>query len=140
MVDLQTLVPPGSGVTLTNAIFINDRGEIAARGVLSNGDQRAVLLIPCDENHPGVEGCDYSLVDAATLQQSATPATQHPATGTPRGRMPARMLNRFRSRLGQRTPVSGNMPAPATEQTSPVTTDGVDVEGEQLLGSTRRAL
>ena len=72
-VDLQTLVLPGSGVTLTNAIFINDEGEIAARGVLANGDQRAVLLIPCDGNHPGAEGCDYSMVDAATLQQSATP-------------------------------------------------------------------
>ncbi|MGB9206211.1 MAG: hypothetical protein WCB94_19795 [Terriglobales bacterium] len=73
LVDLQTLVLPGSGVTLTNALFINDQGEIAARGVLSNGDQRAVLLIPCDDDHPGVEGCDYSLVDAA----AATPSPAH---------------------------------------------------------------
>lgn len=44
------------------------------------------------------------------------------------------MLNRFRSQWGQRTPVSGTGPAPAAEQTSPVNTDGVDLEGEHLLG------
>jgi len=66
LVDLQTLALPGSGVTLTTAFFINDQGEIAAMGVLSNGDQRVVVLIPCDDDHSGVEGCDYSMVDAAT--------------------------------------------------------------------------
>jgi hypothetical protein len=45
-------------LTLTAGISINDRGEITAQGLLANGDQHAVLLIPCDENHPGVEGCD----------------------------------------------------------------------------------
>jgi probable HAF family extracellular repeat protein len=133
MVDLSTLIPPNPDLQLDHAFYINDRGEIAARGTFSNGDTHSLLLIPCDENHPGVEGCDYSIVDAATLQQSATPSTEHPATGTPHGRMPAGMLNRFRSRLGQRTPVSGNVPAPAAEQESPVNPDSVDVEGEQLL-------
>jgi len=71
LVDLQSLVRPGSGVTLVSAVFINDRGEIAARGNPPSGLQHAVLLIPCDENHPGVDGCDYSLVDAAAAQNSA---------------------------------------------------------------------
>ena len=133
LVDLQTLVLPGSGVTLTNAVFINDQGEIAARGVLSNGDQRAVVLIPCDEKHPGVEGCDYSLVDSATLPPSAAPAVQHPAAGNRRSRMPAGMWNRFRSRGGQQTLGSATNRAPAAEHASPVSTDGVDVEGGQLL-------
>jgi probable HAF family extracellular repeat protein len=31
MVDLNTLIPPGSGVQLTNAFNINDRGEILAK-------------------------------------------------------------------------------------------------------------
>ncbi len=63
-VDLGTLVVPGStAVTLIEAIFINDPGEIAARGKLANGDEHAIVLIPCDENHPDIEGCDYSLKD-----------------------------------------------------------------------------
>jgi probable HAF family extracellular repeat protein len=91
MVDLQALLLPGSGITLSScagcdigAYNINDRGEIAGQGVLSNGDTRVVLLIPCDENHRGIEGCDYSLVDATTAAaQSAAPrhvpsGMQHP--------------------------------------------------------------
>jgi uncharacterized membrane protein len=68
IVDLQTLILPGSGITLSGcggceagAYNINDRGEIAGQGVLANGDSRVVLLVPCDENHDGIEGCDYSL-------------------------------------------------------------------------------
>jgi probable HAF family extracellular repeat protein len=61
IVDLSTLVVPGSAVTLIEAIFINDRGEIAARGKLANGDEHAIVLFPCDQDHADVEGCDYSL-------------------------------------------------------------------------------
>jgi probable HAF family extracellular repeat protein len=43
--DLNTLIAP-SALHLTNADYINDRGEIVANGVLPNGDQRVVLLIP----------------------------------------------------------------------------------------------
>jgi probable HAF family extracellular repeat protein len=57
-IDLNSLVAPGAGLTLTQANFINDRGDIAAVGVLPNGDQRAVLLIPCDEEHSDEEGCE----------------------------------------------------------------------------------
>ena len=64
IVDLNTLAPPGSGVQLTDADYINESGEITASGV-SKSDNHAFLLIPCDENHPGVEGCDYSMVDAS---------------------------------------------------------------------------
>jgi len=46
MADLNTLVPPGSNLYLVEAQFINDRGEIAGRGVLPNGDNHAFLLIP----------------------------------------------------------------------------------------------
>ncbi len=71
--DLNSLIPPGSAVYLQITNAINDRGEIAGTGVDANGNQHAFLLIPCDENHPGVEGCDYSLVDATTVTQSPAP-------------------------------------------------------------------
>jgi probable HAF family extracellular repeat protein len=63
-VDLNTLVPQGSDLQLTEARNINDRGEIAGGGVTSDGNGRAFLLIPCDENHRNTEGCDFSMVDA----------------------------------------------------------------------------
>jgi len=95
MVDLNTLVAPGSDLTLTYASFINDRGEIAVSGVLPNGDGRAALLIPCDENHPGVEGCDYSMVEAP----AAVPQASHAVRDAVSGKWPQsliRRMNRYR--------------------------------------------
>jgi uncharacterized membrane protein len=74
-VDLNSLVPSGSGVDLTFALWANDRGEIVAGGIspsceISAPCGHAYVLIPCDENHPDVEGCDYSLVESA---QSSVP-------------------------------------------------------------------
>ncbi|MFZ0800175.1 MAG: hypothetical protein WCA13_09460 [Terriglobales bacterium] len=74
MVDLNSLIAPDSPLYLYWAGYITDDGEIGAFGSLSSGDDHAVLLIPCDENHPGVEGCDYNMVDAsaAPSQPSAS--------------------------------------------------------------------
>ena len=84
MVDLNTLVPPGSGLFLQFAININDRGEISGEGVLSNGDNHAFLLIPCDEGHPGIKGCDYSMVDASVATSAASrPFVENPTTAKP---------------------------------------------------------
>ncbi|HXW93673.1 MAG TPA: hypothetical protein VEK33_24195 [Terriglobales bacterium] len=74
MVDLSTLVSPNPGFSSLGAIVINDRGEIGGQGVDASGFFRAVLLIPCDENHPGIEGCDYSLVDASNARQVNSPS------------------------------------------------------------------
>ena len=70
-VNLNTLVTPLSDVTAVYPVDVNDRGEIAAHGVTYSGDQRAVLFIPCDENHPDLDGCDYSFVDASSIKSSA---------------------------------------------------------------------
>jgi uncharacterized membrane protein len=70
LVDLNTLIPPSTPFFVFTASFISDQGEIAAFGALANGDQHALLLIPCDENHPDVESCDYSLADPATSAAS----------------------------------------------------------------------
>lgn len=64
IVDLQSLVSPPSAITIKDAPSINDRGEIAAAGTLPNGDIHSVLLIPCDDDHAGVDGCDYSTAES----------------------------------------------------------------------------
>jgi len=50
--DLNSLIPPNSGFAVGDVNFINDGGEIAATGNLPDGSQHAILLVPCDENHP----------------------------------------------------------------------------------------
>jgi probable HAF family extracellular repeat protein len=65
-VDLNMLVVAGPSVSVKLPVNINDRGEIVAQGLLPNGNVHAVLLIPCDENHLGVAGCEYGPVDWAT--------------------------------------------------------------------------
>src|SRR5215472_3333538 len=74
MIDLNTLIPANSGVLLVDACCINDRGEIAPLGFLPNGEMRTFLLIPCDENHPNIEGCDYSPVEVSAVAASHTPS------------------------------------------------------------------
>jgi probable HAF family extracellular repeat protein len=70
MIDLASLISSDSGISVGAGAFdINDRGEIAGRGIDANGNKHAILLIPCDEDHPDVEGCDYSLVDTAAATQ-----------------------------------------------------------------------
>lgn len=71
MVDLNTLIPAGVGLQLTYAIAINDRGEIAGFGVPSGvlpedyeTQGHAYILLPCDEGHPNLEGCDYSVAES----------------------------------------------------------------------------
>jgi uncharacterized membrane protein len=98
IVDLNTLVPPGSGLQLVEAHQINDQGEIAVGALDASGNNHAVLLIPCDENHPGVEGCDYSLVDAATAPQSAAP--RYIPNSSPRPVHPWRSNRSHSSALG----------------------------------------
>jgi probable HAF family extracellular repeat protein len=46
MVDLTTLVLPGSPLTVTATNFINERGEIYGTGRLPNGDPHVILLVP----------------------------------------------------------------------------------------------
>ena len=81
IVDLNALIPPGSSLQLADATDINDRGEIDGIGVpagIPSGNfitqGRGFQLIPCDENHADVEGCDYSLVDARAQPSAASGA------------------------------------------------------------------
>jgi hypothetical protein len=71
MVDLNNLVSPSSSLHVAQGINVNDRGEIAAMGHDAAGSDHSLLLIPCDENHRGSEGCDYSLLDSAAATQES---------------------------------------------------------------------
>jgi probable HAF family extracellular repeat protein len=93
-VDLNTLVDSGSGLTLTEPVYINDRGEIAGNGVLANGDTHAFLLIPCDENHGEDEGCGECTQSFSTAPQ-VSPVSRDAFSGTQRLSAPLR-TNRFR--------------------------------------------
>jgi probable HAF family extracellular repeat protein len=91
LVDLNSLIPRGSSLELVGigplsdveVPNINDRGEIVGVGVPPGCDLQdfqfcghAFLLIPCDEGHPDVEGCDYGLVDAAPAVQRRAEVSQ----------------------------------------------------------------
>jgi probable HAF family extracellular repeat protein len=67
LMDLNDLVPAGSGMVLTAGEGINDRGEIVASGVLPNGDHHAVLLLPCDDE------CDEESFPDASSNLAAIP-------------------------------------------------------------------
>jgi probable HAF family extracellular repeat protein len=97
-VDLNALVPVGSPLHLREAISINDRREITGNGVLPNGDIHTFLLIPCDSDHPAMEGCNYNLVSETAGAAQVRPAqiAQAPAA-RPAGLSPAEMLTRLRS-------------------------------------------
>jgi probable HAF family extracellular repeat protein len=55
MIDLNSFVPDNSDLTLNEAVFINDHGEITGTGTLSNGNQHAFLLVPCQADEDGCE-------------------------------------------------------------------------------------
>jgi len=92
MLDLNTLIPPGSGFQLTNAFNINDRGEILAKaaplGFTPNDDAdlgHLVLLIPCQSLEEA--GCGGSTQGAATPAPTTLsvirpgPSPMRPLTG-----------------------------------------------------------
>jgi probable HAF family extracellular repeat protein len=46
MIDLNTLIDPALGFTLTNATGINNLGQIVGYGTLANGEERAFAVTP----------------------------------------------------------------------------------------------
>jgi probable HAF family extracellular repeat protein len=80
MVDISTLYPaPADGLHLGGLCCINDLGEMLGTGQLPNGDNHAMLIVPCDQNHPGVLGCNYSVV--RSLAHDAAQSTEATSNG-----------------------------------------------------------
>jgi probable HAF family extracellular repeat protein len=125
MVDLSTLISPNPGFPQLNVISINDRGEIAGIGVDASDNTHSVLLIPCDENHPGIEGCDYSLVDAATAAEVQPPqiTTEFASASSRTMPFPLGITSRVRS------------PWPGHGTPKPATHFSVSAPGEAAIGS-----
>jgi probable HAF family extracellular repeat protein len=80
LVDLNNLVPAGTDLTLTEAFFINDRGEISGFGTLSDGDQHAFLLIPCGPDD--IEACQEVGQDVNASQSTPAPIASRATTAT----------------------------------------------------------
>jgi probable HAF family extracellular repeat protein len=94
-IDLNTLVRPGSGLQLAEAQFINDRGEITGKAVLSNGDQHAFLLIPKDQIDQD-DAITATQVDVAPVTPRTTYMTYSRMTPAMRAALRARFSHRFR--------------------------------------------
>jgi probable HAF family extracellular repeat protein len=98
MVDLNMLVHPRSALRVREGDDINDRGEIAGKAVLPNGDVHAVLLIPDGD-------CDDELEAkiAASQKAGATTPRAQPTIGTPASKSgtAAATANSGRNRFGE---------------------------------------
>jgi probable HAF family extracellular repeat protein len=94
MTDLNTLVKPGS--TPLYLVFgndINSRGEIAAYAFNpSNGELRAAVAIPCDEEHADNEGCEAGA--------EGTSAARAETRQNPKFVVPENVRKLVRQRLG----------------------------------------
>jgi probable HAF family extracellular repeat protein len=98
MVDLNSLLASNSDIQVAGAVTINDRGEIGGVGVLPNGDERAVLLIPCQEQE-GDQACETDATHArAQLFNPSTRPMPSPLLVPRRNvlRLPNRPSNRSR--------------------------------------------
>lgn len=100
MIDLNTRIAHNSGVNLVNAYYINDRGEIAAGGIISNGDAHVFLLVPCDGSHANTGGCDESNKDITSAQQNQSLLNTQGSTSKIRARLtPREIVVAFHAKL-----------------------------------------
>ncbi len=140
MVDLNSLISSNSSLELIFAYGINDRAEIVGTGLPSGctPDQidfcgHAFVLVPCDENHRGVEGCDYSLVDVPdAVRAIPVPRTSRPAALTP-GSVSMGLLNRFRFSRSLGNLISGADSAIYQSQQAPADSYTDDLLNDHLL-------
>ena len=99
MVDLNSLLVPGPNPLVIAAIEINDQGEISVAGCPVGADLTcAFLLIPCDDNHPDIQGCDYSPMEVHTVAAGHVTEATSQKQLTPQGSSRIRALPMSRDR------------------------------------------
>jgi probable HAF family extracellular repeat protein len=118
IVDLNALIPSSTSMRLVDPLSINDRGEIAGIGLpagctLAIGDTtcgHAFVLIPCEGEHPGEEGCEGDSGDATITSIQSGPALPNHGRGNLNGvgltgrEIAARMQMRFGRKQFQSLP------------------------------------
>ena len=104
MIDLNTLIPPDSGLVLHETTYINERGEITGAAFLPNGDEHAFLLIPGNQ-----DDVDTGTATAAT-QADVAPVTPSP-TNLAHSRLTPEKVAAFRARLAYRSSGFGLKPS-----------------------------
>ena len=115
MVDLNDLIRDSSGFRVLIAYNINERGEIAGTGVPAGCPRvdscgHVFLLIPCDEQHPGV--CEEnSRIEAPTPQINA-PRLEYPATMQQGSESRVNLIEQIRNRLMQSHHIPGQAGVP----------------------------
>ena len=94
-IDLNVFLPPASDLILFETHFVNDHGEIVAVGVLPNGDQHIVVLVPCSD---AAEDC-RSARDETAISHGQSTLEVKPPRLTPESlsAIRARMTHRFRN-------------------------------------------
>jgi probable HAF family extracellular repeat protein len=114
IIDLNIFNHPSSGLDkLLLAYNINDGGEIDGLGVPPGVNPADVftlghvfVLIPCDDNHPSVEGCDYTPVNATTVAQTQPTARQ--TSGPRESSILPQQTSRYRQNASPRNIGSGS--------------------------------
>jgi probable HAF family extracellular repeat protein len=112
MIDLNTFVPPGSGLQLVEAVAINDQGEIAGDlvppdcggGIIpTQGNDlqcgHAFVLIPCSDEVVSSSG---ECRDAAQVAEEPTPARPSGLAATQTTLTPTQIRDRARAFLAKR--------------------------------------
>jgi probable HAF family extracellular repeat protein len=71
VVDLNGFVPPGSDLTLIEATYLNELGEITGVAALPDGSIHDFLLLPCRE---GEDGCLEAAASSEAKVRNSKPA------------------------------------------------------------------
>jgi probable HAF family extracellular repeat protein len=107
ILDLNTLIPAKSRLRLSGASNINDRGEIAGRGLPAGCDDTQLcghdfLLIPCDNATTCEDNADVASAATPATQNNAAVSTQRSSISTHGSLTPPQRLAAWRSRLARR--------------------------------------